>query len=424
MSTLPTLPAIATACPGTPSRIAAPRRSSVVSEGAAFLLLASIATSFLAGSSAPTPLYRLYQQSWGFSPTTLTFIFGVYAVAVLCALLVLGRLSDHVGRRPVLLAASLAQIVTMFIFAGAESVHALVLARVLQGLATGAAVAAVGAGLLDLDRARGTIANSVAPMLGTALGGLFAGLMVRFAPAPATLVYAVLALVFVVQAIGVYLMAETTVARPGALASLRPTFSLPEAVRRPLLLAIPVLVATWALAGFYASLGPTLLRGLAGSESALLGGLALFVLASSGAVAVLLLRRPDPRELMQFGALALIAGVGTALVALHAQSILLFFAGTAIAGAGFGPGFQGAVRTVVPLAGARERAGVLAVIFVVSYLAMGVPAIAAGWLVAHNGDILRTAEEFGVAVIGLAVLALAGTSVGARRERQTAGATR
>ena len=136
--------------------------------GAALYLQASIILFFLAGSSAPTPLYAVYQAKWGFSPITTTVVFGVYALAVLASLLVVGRLSDHIGRRPVLLAAIAVQAATMLVFATAEGVPELMVARVIQGLSTGAAAGAVGAGMLDIDRAKGTIANAVAPLTGTA----------------------------------------------------------------------------------------------------------------------------------------------------------------------------------------------------------------------------------------------------------------
>lgn len=86
---------------------------------ASLALLASIIVSLLAASSAPTPLYAIYQQHWGFSPITITVVFGVYALAVLISLLVVGKISDHVGRRPVLLAALSAQAAAMVIFATA-----------------------------------------------------------------------------------------------------------------------------------------------------------------------------------------------------------------------------------------------------------------------------------------------------------------
>jgi predicted MFS family arabinose efflux permease len=381
-------------------------RNGYLSKGAAFYLLASITISFLAGSSAPTPLYALYQAQWGFSPITVTIIFGIYAISVLTALLFVGRLSDHLGRRPVLIAATAVQAATMVLFATASGVGDLVLARIIQGLATGAAVGAVGAGMIDLNKERGATANAVAPAFGTATGGVLSGFFVQYLPAPTHLVYAVLGTIFVLQGIGVALMADTIAPAPGALASLKPQLNLPTATRAPLLLALPVLVASWALAGFYGSLGPMLVRGMLGVDSALLGGLTLFVLTASGGLAVLVLQHREARTMMTLGASLLAAGVGVAVWSLPHHAIAAFFAGTSIAGVGFGTGFQGAVRSIVPFAAPHERAGVLSIVFVVSYLSMGVPAIVAGMLVARHGNILGTGEEFGVVVMTLALAAV------------------
>ena len=95
-----------------------------------------------------------------------------------------------------------------------------------------------------------------------------------------------------------------------------------------------------------------------------------------------------------------------------------FFAGTAIAGAGFGGGFQGAIRSVIPLAAPHQRAGVLSVVYVISYLAMGLPAVIAGFLLVHEGDLLATAVQYGVAVMALAALALGGAVRTARQAAQ------
>ncbi|WP_218508323.1 MFS transporter [Variovorax sp. dw_308] len=380
-----------------------------LSPNAAFLLQASITLGFLAGSSAPTPFYAIYQRAWGFSSTMLTVAFGVYAIAVLLALLFGGRLSDHVGRRPVLIGAALAQAASMVIFANADGLSDLLLARVVQGVSAGVAIATAGAGLLDIDKSRGALANSLAPMMGTAVGGLAAGLMIRYLPAPMHLVYAVLGVVFVAQAALVYFMAETAAVKGGALASLRPRMSVPVGVRGPLLRVTPALVSVWALAGFYASLGPTLLIGLTGGAgSVILGSSALFVLAGSGALSVLATRALEPHALLRLGASALLVGMSTAMAAVALRMPALFLLGTALAGVGFGTGFQGALRTIVALIQPQERAGVLAVLFVISYLAMGLPAMIAGYDVAHQGDIARTAYEFGSGVILLSALAFFG----------------
>src|SRR4030081_3682377 len=126
-------------------------KSGQLSQTCSLCLLASITVSYLARSSAPTPLYPIYQAEWGFSPIAIAFVFGVYAVAVLAALLVTGRLSDYVGRRPVLIVATAIQAATMVLFAFADGLSTLITARVTQGLLTGAAIAAVGAGMMDID---------------------------------------------------------------------------------------------------------------------------------------------------------------------------------------------------------------------------------------------------------------------------------
>jgi predicted MFS family arabinose efflux permease len=368
--------------------------------------MASITVTFMASASAPMPLYPHYQSQWGFSSLVITVIFGVYALAVLAALLVLGRLSDHVGRRPVLLAAIAIQASTMWLFAHADGLAALLAARVIQGLATGAAIAAVGAGLLDLDKGRGALANAITTPIGTALGGVVAGLFVRLLPAPAELIYLVLGAVMLLQGLALLWMPETTHVRAGALASLRPQFGFSAGIRAPLLRAAPVIVATWAVVGFLASLSPAIVKQLQGTNSALLSGLAMFVTAGSGGVAILVLQKCAPRDAMRIGAQALVAGVLVIVAGLALHSTALFFTGLSITGVGFGTGFQGAVRSVVSQAQVNERAGVLSVIFVIAYLSMGLPAMGAGYLLSQGGNLSSVTTGFGAVIAVLALLPL------------------
>ncbi len=391
-------------------------RSRTLSPTVAFGLLTSILVMLLASSSAPTPLYAIYQAQWGFSAITITVVFGVYAVAVLLSLLVFGALSDHVGRRPVLITALIIQAGVMLLFAFAGGVDALLVARVLQGLATGAAVGAIGAGLVDLHPGRGPVANAAGAMTGSGTGALGAALLVQLLPSPTRLVYFVLLGLFLIQAAGVALIAETSSRKPGALRSLRPKLALPTRVRGTLAIAAPSLVAVWALGGFYGSLGPSLTALVSGSDSTILGGAALFVLAGTGALTVLVFHRLPARTFSIVGSSLVIVGVAIVLLSVSARSIVGFFVGTAIAGAGFGGGFQGGLRTIVPLAEPSERAGVISVAYIICYLGLGLPAIVAGFLVVH-GTVLHTAQEFGGAVIVLAALTVAGMTFSAVRAR-------
>src|SRR3954465_11501158 len=94
-----------------------------LSKTSALYLQASMLVCFLAGSAAPTRLDSFYQVEYGFPPTTLTIIYGIYALAVLSSLLIIGSLSDYIGRRPVLVAAALLQATAMWLFSRVEDVQ-------------------------------------------------------------------------------------------------------------------------------------------------------------------------------------------------------------------------------------------------------------------------------------------------------------
>ena len=213
------------------------------------------------------------------------------------------------------------------------------------------------------------------------------------------------------QAAGVLGMRETETPRPGALRSLVPDIRLPRAVRSEVAIAAPVLFAVWAMAGFYGSLGPALAAMLVHSSSVVYGGLSLFILAGIASASALVLNSVTARSVLYLGIAALIGGVAVTLLATSTDSAMVFFAGTAIAGVGFGSGFQGSIRLVVPLVGDQDRAGVLSALYIVVYLGLGVPAVIGGVLVTQVNGLLATAREYGLAVVVLAALALAGLLV-------------
>ena len=372
---------------------------------AALWLLASILLGFLAASSAPSPLYALYRQAWGFSALTLTVVFASYAFALLCALLVFGSLSDYRGRRDVILASLVLELGSIALFWSAESVGWLLAARCLQGLATGIATSSVSAALIDIDPGRGALVNSVAPMLGMAAGALGTSALVQFAPSPTKLVFELLTVMFVVQALAAWHLPQSAMRRAGAWRSLRPTIAIPTQARATLWQVIPVNTAQWALGGFYLSLGPTVARSVTGSTAPLLGGAAIAALVVSAAIAIMGVRTRPPRLVLLGGTVVLAVGLSITLAGVALASSVTFFAGTAVAGAGFGAGFNGSLRSLVSLASAHERGGLMSGFFTLSYLAFSVPAIVAGLAVGHVG-LQATALGFGGGLMALILYAL------------------
>jgi MFS family permease len=375
----------------------------------AFWLLAGTLTTLLFASSAPSPLYVVFQRQWDFSAITLTSVFAVYAIALLAALLVTGSLSDHVGRRAVILWALAIELVAMLVFAEARDVGWLYAGRVLQGVATGMATGAISAALLDLQPESkpwlGALAGVVSPMTGLALGALVTGVLVEHGPSPTTFIFWLMLGAFAVAMPIAYAVPET-VARDGEWRrSLVPRIGVPRHMRTAFMRALPSLVATWALGGLVMSLGPSLTAGVLDEPSHTVAGVPIFVMAGISAVASIRAREISPATTARAGLAALIVGLLVALTAVETGSLAAFLVGAAICGLGFGPAFGGIFRALAELAPIDRRAELVSSILTVAYLAFSLPAVGAGIAVTQIG-LRETAEIYGGVLIVLAFLAL------------------
>ena len=367
------------------------------------------AALFSASSSAPTPVYRLYQAALGFSPLTLTIIFAAYAFSLLAALLTVGSLSDFVGRRPMIFGALVLNAAAMLTFVVADSTALLLLARLLQGFATGAAAATLGATILDLDKARGPLLNSVSPFIGLTAGALVSGTLVTYAPWPTELIYVVILASSLLLTLPLWRMRETVNLKAGAWASMRPHLTVQAPARQALLKMTPANIATWALGGFYFSLMPSLVAEATGFTTPFVGGLVVAALPLTASLSVLSLRRAPTARTLTIGTSGLALGVAVILMGTRFGFVPLLLAGTLISGVGFGATFSGTLQTILPLATSNERAGLVSAFYVESYLAFSLPVIVCGLSIPVVG-LLSTAYGYGVVVILLALASLVATA--------------
>src|SRR5258706_6948646 len=214
------------------------------------------AALIVASNSAVTPLSLLYQHATHVTPPVITLVYAVYALSLRAALPTVGGPSDYVGRRTVILSGLLLNAIAMVLFSYATDVGQLILARAVQGLCVGTATTALGAAILDTDRKRGPLLNSVTAFLGLTAGALGAAALVTFAPDPLHLVYEVLFALTALMMVLLFVMPETVSRKAGALASLRPRVSVPRQSRAALLRLTPASIAALAFGGFYLSLMP------------------------------------------------------------------------------------------------------------------------------------------------------------------------
>ena len=383
------------------------RERPIRSERRAFWLLAVLLGLFLSAASAPSPLYPVYQAEWGFSPITLTEIYAGYAFGALAALLLTGRLSDHVGRRNVTILGLLLELCAMAAFLVAGGADALFVARILQGIGTGVATGSISAWLIDLQPSAnprlGGLVGGVAIMAGLGLGALAAGILVQEAPDPLHLVFWLLLGVFALALAAMPAISDPVPRAPGWLRSLRPEVGVPAVARSTFVVALPALVAAWAVAGLYLALGPSLAISMLDTGSHIAGGGVIAALLGTAAIASYLSRNADPRTAMIRGSWILALGVGLTLLALWLDSLAGLFAGGAATGVGLGPAFSGVLRSLAPLAPPNRRGSLLAAVYVVVYLSFSVPTIVAGVAVSRFG-LRETAYGYGFVVMVLAVV--------------------
>jgi MFS family permease len=295
----------------------------------------------MAGTNLATPLYPVYAARWHFSELTLTLIFATYAAVLVPTLVVFGRLSDHVGRRPVLLAGLGAAAGGLALFAAASSIGWLFAARVLQGLAVGMISGAATSALVEYDDNRSqrpAMLAGLAQAAGSGLGPLAAGVLAQWAPAPGTLSY----LVWLAGT----LVAVVIVARlPEPAPDLREPWRvqwprIPPEIRRDFSRVSLSAACVWASIALYLSIVPSYTGKLLHNHNlALYGVIAALALASSS-VAQLIGRRcaiTSRRRAQGFGLATLAAGLVLLVMAAPVHSVAALLVSAATTGAGHGP---------------------------------------------------------------------------------------
>lgn len=381
---------------------------------ASFHAVIAVMVLFQAASAAPAPLYVVYQRLWGFSAATLTLIFAIFVLGLLAALLVLGTLSDYLGRRMVLAAAIALELVALLLFLRADGVPMLLIARLAQGIATGMALPALSAALVDFNPphapGRAAVVSGVVPIGGLAFGALACSALVQYAPDPTRLVWALLAGAMLAALLVAAALPERAGRRPGIARSLVPRLGVPRRLRGDVWALVPVIVASWALGGLYLSLGSSAVVALFGLDSHFLGGLEVALLCGPGAAAAFALRRRSGLAVARISTVFLAAGTALTLLGIVTDGLPAAVAGTVLAGIGYGASGLSAFGSLARLAGPAdpaERGGLFAVAYTIAYLAFSLPAGAAGYAATRAG--LRATVityAFLVILTGLAALVI------------------
>ncbi|MTE16367.1 MFS transporter [Nocardia aurantiaca] len=359
----------------------------------------------LTGTNVATPLYHGYAQRFGFSPLVMTLVFAVYMGVLIPSLLIAGPASDAVGRRRILLPALALAALGSAGFALASNVVWLFAARILQGLAVGAASGALTAALTELephgDRRRAALVSAVASAGGMGVGPLLGAVLAQYLPAPYVTPFAVELALSVPAVVAVATLPQTRVA-----SRWRPRHpSIPVGMGALFAAAGTGAFLGFAVVGVFLTLIPTYAATLSGSANLVIGGAAAALLPAAWAVAQLLGYGRSERALEFTGFPLLAIGLAALAVAGSISSLPLLLCATVLAGAGHGLVFLSGLTAINAAAPVERHADVLSTYFVMAYCGSGGPVIGVGLLAGATG-LLSAVQIFATAVAVLCVLRL------------------
>lgn len=379
-------------------------------------LLTYAFTAVMLGTTLPTPMYALYANEMHFGVLSTTVIFATYAGGVLFALLVFGRWSDAVGRRPMLLGGAAAAIASAVVFLVARDVPELLVGRFLSGLSAGVFTGTATAAIIEAAplawRTRAAAVATVANIGGLGLGPLLAGVLVQYAPAPLKLAF-VIHIGLVLLASAAVLLAAETSQRTGRIGLQR--LSVPPQTRAVFAVAGTAAFAGFAVMGLYSAVVPSFLSGVIGIDNHAVAGAVVATAFAASAIAQLASVRVAAPRALAVGCGVLVIGMVMLTLALQTSSLWLLIAAAAVAGSGQGVSFGRGLAAVAAQTPADRRAEVSSTYFVVAYVAISLPVIGEGLAAQHWG--LRAAGiTFAVAIGVLAALCLITVLVWERRQ--------
>jgi MFS family permease len=338
----------------------------------------SLVAAFAAVGST-IPLFNVYRAEDGFTNAGISMTVVAYSAGTIGTLLLLGRLSNHVGRRPTALASLGLLVLGCLVLLNVHHIGILIAGRLLMGLGAGLGSSSLTAYIVDAAPTRPTwlasVASSQTVMLGLAVGAIASGALVQFGPWPRELIYLVAVGLLLLSAALIAISPDTVTPTPGAWRSLRPSVRAPTRVRPLLTVAAAVLLPTWATGAFYQAFVPALVEDQLHTDSSLVLGLVFAAYMAPSALGAPLGGWFAPAGAQRVGMVAFLAGWIGIITAITTGALPLFIAATIVAGAAQGIAISAATRGLLHGSTLADRAPIFAVIYLLSYSGATIPSL-------------------------------------------------
>jgi MFS family permease len=371
-----------------------------------------VLVALMMGGTLPAPLWVLYEKQMGFGSLGVTVVFAAYVVGTLFALLTLGDLSDHIGRKTVAVVAVGCAAVSTGLFLAASDIGFLIAARVVSGLASGLITGTAAAALAELqphgDHGKAAVVASGSNMGGLGLGPLIAGIFAAYVALPTQSVFWFY-LGICGLSLAALLLIDETVKTPDQVISFRPHLGIPARMRAVTIGACLGVFAAFSVLGSFSSLVPTFMDGILGVHNLALIGAAVFLIFATAAISQALSARLQARRSLSIGLPLLLVCLSALELALFAKWLWLFLVGTVVGGIAVGFIFRGGLSELNRLAEPRHRAGTISTFMFAAYLGLGLPVLLTGVISQLIGTVdasAYTAGLTGAIVVAAAVVVL------------------
>ncbi|HEY4200860.1 MAG TPA: MFS transporter [Devosiaceae bacterium] len=387
---------------------ASPARSAtrpVLGQRASFWVSAAVVLHTLWTSAAPTVTYPLYAAEWQLSTFTTTAIFAVYPIVLVVLLIVLGDLSDYIGRRATILLGLSASLIGVLLFALAPDVAWIFAGRAFMGTGVALTAGPAAAAMVDFSApgqaGRASSIATAATAGGLALATIVGGALIQYAPFPTHLNFWVLAVV-IAALLGAawFLPGHSADTAKGRWKPRLP--AIPQGLGKIFTVSALAVATSFGFGALYLSLGAQIARDLIGSTNALVAGSSFVLFAVVlGTVAILAKGIRAPLNIA-FGAVTTIVSLGLLMLAASQHSLPIYLIATTLGGAGYSLFFLGGLTLISQNAPSTHRGASISAVYLIAYFLQGVTALALGFIATATG--LQNAIDLGAPA--LAILAL------------------